>query len=208
MNQRVTGVISKKYLGDPKHNSRGFPMRMDAVYVNGVRYGYFSNAPKENPSLDAITDRYPECVEGMKVTIEYDVTENNGKTYHNIKDMEPADSTLPADDPVARMARSKVPAHLTTPAKEIDDPMPDLSQPPQGPRSVPSFSSTGTTMTPPVGDAKDWQIARSVAVKVVADCIVATKMDDLRTWWIGDDSEIVAGEELCNRLARYIVEGR
>jgi len=200
MNQRVTGKIDKKYLGDPKHNSKGFPMRMDAVYLKGVRYGYFSNAPKDNPSLEAITDRYPACAEGVEVTIEYDVTENNGKTYQNIKDMEPTASSLPASDPVRKIAESnRTPDHLK-PGPVPDDPLPDLN-PPTRPEL------TRTAVAAPSGDVKDWQIARSVAVKSFNDCVAAGKEDTLLLQWMGD-TEIAAAEEVCNRIARYIVEGK
>ena len=199
MNQRIVGVISKKYLGDPKHNVNGFPMRMDAVYVNGVRYGYFSNAPKDNPSLEAITDRYPECVEGMKVTIEYAVTENNGKTYQNIKDMEPADSTLPADDPVRKMTSPRVPDHLK-PGPVPDDPMPDLNPPPRPELTRPPVAA-------PSGDQKDWQISRAVAVKSVNRAAAAIGgYDAVAMLWC--DTHRPATIKVCDSVTRYIVEGK
>ena len=208
MNPRTSGVISKKFTnGTAKTNAQGNWYRIDAVVIAGKKYSYFSNPPKSNPSAEAIEDRYPECKEGMAVDVEYAV---NGD-YFNVKDMSPSGSTLPASDPVAKMTAPRVPDHLQAPAHEIAQPLADLN--PNGTAQMPTFPVRPDLTRHPVaaaqGEPKDWQIARSVAIK---DCNAAATGGYLpalcEAWGVkqrsAGDVEIKA---LASLMAAFIVTG-
>ena len=202
MNPRMSGKITKKYLGTPKHNSNGFPMRLDSVYVNGKKFTYFSNAPKDNPSIEAITDRYPDCHEGTAVDIEYTTSPKPDGTgeYFNIKGMEPSGSTLPASDPVAAITR-RVPEHLK-PGPVPEEPLPDLN----APVGLKDFKSGHPQPAPTVGDEQAWRIARSVAAKPIFDAAIAEGgTNALFMSWNPENRPATVG--LINSIARYIVTG-
>lgn len=217
MNPRTTGKITKKYLGDQARDGEYGWSRMDSVYVisdgappgaKGTRFSYYSNAAKgqsfagPEEAADGIADRYAECQEGMTVDIEYTTNTKGDKTYNNIKDMMPHGSTLPASDPVASITR-RVPDHLK-PGTVPEEPLPDLNAPVAA-RGRGPIEPGLTTISTYVPNDKDWQIARSVAVKIAAEAIANKSYPTLSDYWTAEETTGTA--DLCNAIARYIVTG-
>jgi len=210
MNPRYVGVISKKFVGTPKLNKNQRWFRIDAVIVDGKKFTYFSNPPKENPSAEAIEDSYPRCAEGVKVEIEY--VENPGTdkqgaavVYNNIEDMAPVGGSLSDDDPIRKMTAPRVPDYLK-PAPHPDEPRPDENNPAH-PVVRPHYAEVirQPVAAAPVGDEQAWRIARSVAIKECNTAATGGFLPALAEVWTSkSDTKIQA---LASVMARWIVTG-